>query len=395
MSFFKEAKRYFLIGMGGLLACDPQGGGTTATAGETAASTAGETEPSTGEASTDGATDGPTTGSSEASTGAPTTSGGTGEELGCADVRWAYDVAKFHEVGALAVDSRGHVRATVPGGEAFRVLDLDENGVEVGALEVAYAGNSVRWGGIDGEDNVVLQVQENGPQWPRDWVRKYALDGTLLWEVEFASASDGFVIGTPVPGPDGSVLITRSASLHKLDADGSAVWEQPNPDFMQPSVVNAAGVSVGWLVSTKWVRTLGPDGALLWEVEWGQEAFDDRTFAVDGAGGVVVGEQHHALARFASDGTLAWEKSRTELGRPIDAIAMNEAGQLAVLGRPGEGSPEVLRLDPDGAEVGRRACDQLTSQKVAIDAAGRVTVAGYDFISESGQFDWWVVAFAD
>ncbi|MFY0536201.1 hypothetical protein [Nannocystis pusilla] len=277
------------------------------------------------------------TGDSEASTDAPTTTGGTGEELGCADVRWAYDVTKFHAVGDLAVDSRGHVRATVPGAEAFRVLDLDENGVEVGALEVAYEGNSVRWGGIDGADNVVLQVQENGPQWPRDWVRKYALDGALLWEVEFSSTSDGFVIGRPVPGPDGSVLVTRSASLHKLGADGSVVWELPNPDFMQPFVVNPAGVSVGWLGATKWVRTLGSDGAMLWEVEWGEQALDDRTFAVDGAGGVVVGEQHHALARFASDGTLAWEKSRTELGRPIDAIAMNEAGQLAVLGTPDEG----------------------------------------------------------
>ncbi|PCC71789.1 hypothetical protein SAMN02745121_03141 [Nannocystis exedens] len=367
-----------------MLACDPQGGGTYATAGESAS--AGSTgEASTGEAAT-----------GETSSDAPTTSGGSGSELGCADVRWTHDVAKFSSIRDLVVDARGHVRATESEPDLFRVLDLDPLGVEVAPLEVATADGGVQWGGVDGEGNVVLRVDENGAQFPRDWLRKYSVEGALLWEVEFASTTDGFVLGAPVPGPDGSVVVTRAGSIVLLDAAGSVVWKQPNPDFMQAFARNSAGVTVAVVLSTRRVRSLGPDGALLWEVEWGQEALQDRFLAVDAAGGVVVGETLHGLARFSGDGTLEWEKSEAEVGVRIDGLAMNEAGQVAVLGDPDEPSPSVVvRLGPDGAEVGRRACAQLTGERVAIDGAGQVTVAGYDFLSGNGQYDWWVVAFAE
>ncbi|MDC0717916.1 hypothetical protein [Nannocystis bainbridge] len=377
------AKRLSLC-LGALSACDPQQGGTSASAGETTTST---------DASTTSGTDASTAGT-EATTEATPTTGEPGEPLGCADVRWAYDVAKFQAISDLAVDSRGHVRATLSGAEVFRVLDLDTGGVEVGAFEVSSVDAFVRWGGLDGDDNVVLQVQEDGPQWPRDWVRKFSLDGALLWEVEFAAKSDGFPVGRPAPGPDGSVLVSRSGSLHKFAADGSPVWEQANLDGLQPFAVNAAGVSVAWLLATKIVRVLDPAGIPLWQAEWGQEGLADRFIVLDGAGDVVVGEQHHGLARFSGDGALAWEKTEAELGLRIDGLVMNEAGQLAVLGLPDTGPQVVVSFGPDGAEVGRRACTQLSHVgELAIDAAGRVTIAGYDFIAENGQFDWWIVAF--
>ncbi|WAS94786.1 PQQ-binding-like beta-propeller repeat protein [Nannocystis punicea] len=374
-------EKHWLICLGVLSACNPQGG-DTATAGESA----GSTEPSPGESSTGG---------SETSTDAPTTSGGSGDELGCADVRWAHDVPKLHTLMDLAVDSRGHVRATESEPGTFRVLDLDPQGVELAPLEVSTPEVSARWGGVDGEGNVLLQVEQSTPQAQRDWVRKYSVDGALLWEVEFDLASDGGVLGRPIPGPDGSTVVTHTSSLVALDSAGSVAWKQPNPDFMQAFARSSAGVTAAVVLTTRKVRALGPDGAQLWEVEWGKEALTERFVGVDAAGGVVIGEQLNGLARFSSDGALEWERTEAEVGVTIGALAMNEAGQIAVLGHPIEpnGPPTAVRLGPDGAEVGRRACAELASELVAIDDSGRITVAGYDF--DDGQYDWWVVAFAD
>lgn len=371
------------------LACDPDGGGMNASATDGDASTGtGSTTATTSEGGGAG------TGSATAPTSGGASAGGGTDlnvELECADPRWVHDVYGFSDIWDVAIDGRGHVRVPhwLKSG-VYEVLDLDLDGSRVAALELDVTDGFVRWGGVDDAGNVVLEygevIGENA------WLRKYAVSGALLWEIDLY-AIVGYPGPPPLVAPDGTIVVTGQTSIFKFDADGGVVWELPNPQFMSVSAVNAAGVMVAPVLTTTRVRALGPDGAELWERDWGDQALSDRFFAIDASGAVVIGERFKGIARFTADGTMAWERSEEEIDVQIGRLAMNADGALAVLGDPISqiGRPVAVLLDVAGEIVGTRKCGQFHGTQLAIDGSGRIAVSGYTF--DNGSYDWFAVAF--
>lgn len=327
-----------------------------------------------------------TTGGGEG-TGADTEMPGAG--LGCVDTRWIYEVRGLGEIHDFAVDSRGHVRMEhAPEAGIYRVHDIGLTGWPGRELEFETELESLDWAGVDDQNNLYLRFEAKDGS--RDGLRKFAVDGALVWEV----ASDPALNGYPVIAPDGAAVVTRDSSILKYDAGGKLVWELPNPEYLRVRAINAAGVAVAVVGVSKQVRALGPDGATLWESTWGVEALTDHYYGIAGSGEVVVGEMYNGIARFAADGGLLWERSEDQLGiSSITAMTMNAAGQVAVVGTRPKAATAVFTVDAAGEIGAPRGCPGLTIEAVALDEAGEIYVAGYDYNSDNGQQDWFVVAF--
>lgn len=369
-----------------LLACD-DGGGTTS-----ASATAGDASTSTGDnTGYDWITD-PTTGPDPTTDPSPSTGAPDPIDLECTNPAWIYDKPGYFDVWNIDFAGDGHLRVPYDvNGDVYQVYDLAPDGALAGIFDIDTSNGSVRWGGVDQAGDIVVEYSEDfGNQ---IWLRKYTAAGALSWEVD-VDALIGYVGLIPAVAPDGAVVLSNEKAITKFATDGAVAWQRPNPELRFVYGLNAAGAMVSAVPATTRIQALAPDGALLWERDWGDHALADRDWHIDDAGAIVVSERYKGLARFTADGELAWERTEDELDVDnIADLAVNASGQIAVLGRPvaGPGRPRVVHVTPDGSVAGTRGCADLTGMQLALDASGCAAVAGYQF--DNGQYDWFIVAF--
>lgn len=354
-----------LVALVGLLACDPED--------------AGEPDGTSGGAADTGATD----------TDAPGPD--AGEPIACPDARWEHLDTGAGEFWALAADSRGHLRAQnyTRTGE-WRLIDLDPAGAHAGGIALDPELWFIHFGGVDDGDHAYLALRDRADADPRQRLRKVDTSGALVWEVDVGPAEET-LRNMPAVGPDGSTVVTEQSKMSRRDADGALVWQRPrDPGALLTAVsLNAGGAIAAIELTTARIWVLEPDGSPRWIGEfggrWAEYAF------LDDAGEVIASSDDGVLARFAADGALLWERTAASLGLAgFLGLAMNAAGEVALIGHPTEGpGTQMITLDAAGEAAVVRGCTGASVQHVAIDADGAVYVAGY----VSVNFDAWAAAF--
>jgi uncharacterized delta-60 repeat protein len=184
--------------------------------------------------------------------------------------------------------------------------------------------------------------------------------------------------------------------LTRFAADGALAWQRTfdGPEqFANDRANSVAAAPDGSVYVTG--QTLGvrgdvlllkfsPDGTLVWQQRWDGGATESgAAVAVASDGSVYVtggtnsfGESGHLFVlRFASDGTLVWQRIRAAAAG--EGIAVGPDGSVYAAGlapRPGgfvESDMVLLKLDPQGMLVWQRA---YSAAEIA-DARGGVTVA--------------------
>lgn len=324
------------------------------------------------------------------------------------------DGTKWERAAWVAADGAGNalVAGTLMSGysspveAASIVMKFDPQGALLWrrVYESEFDGSSVRKVLVDAEGNVYVLGLGSGPPGFVTKVKKFAPDGTPLWN--FFDA-DG--IGAPVNfklTPDGHLVIAARSifgSLNgyaKIDLDGNKVWSLAGVQSL--TVGDAAGDSLGntYVVHGEFVagggtviRKLDPAGATLWQAVEPLSAFrvevgsDDRPVASGfpnsgGAGAAFVKLDENggrlwlnsdadgplslllhahmliddandaylaagtlfemAVCKVRSDGTAAW--TATVTGGYASAIALGHAaGSVFVVGGA------TARLDDTGA----------------------------------------------
>jgi uncharacterized delta-60 repeat protein len=229
---------------------------------------------------------------------------------------------------------------------------------------------------------------------------------TVLSETTWGGAGSEVTNGAAV-APDGGVYLAgftssfdpfgqEHAFLVRFAADGSLAWQRTfdGPDQFANDRANGVAVAPDGFVyvtgQTFGVRgdvlllKFSPDGTLVWQRRWDGGATEGgAAVAVASDGSVYVtggtssfGESGHLFVlRFASDGTLVWQRIRAAAAG--EGIAVGPDGSVYAAGlapRPGglvESDMVLVKLDPQGTLVWQRA---YSAAEIA-DARGGVTVA--------------------
>jgi hypothetical protein len=280
----------------------------------------------------------------------------TGVTVGTATIT-ATSVADPTRSASVAVRSlaRGTALWTrqfgVPQGAAARAVAVGPEG------EVAVAGTT--FGAFVGVHQGLEDV----------FVRRYLADGALDWTRQFGTDVRDVPLAVAV-GPAGEVAVggftygvlengyvgPGNAFVRVLDAAGEVLWTRQFGSVENDAVGGLAWTGDGDLIAAGWtlgatdyatafVRRFDPDGGLLW----------DRQF--DLAPGIVYDA--------------------------VEAVAVGPAGEIVVAGRTAD-EAFVRRLDAAG-ELCPDVCwtrpianaGSVVAEGVAVDAAGRVAVAGW------------------
>jgi len=201
------------------------------------------------------------------------------------------------------------------------------------------------------------------------FVRRYLADGELDWTRQFGTA-DRDVPQAVAVGPAGEVAVggftygpiedgyvgDGNAFVRVLDATGEVLWTRQFGSVLNDGVAGLAWTADGDLVAAGRTRA-GPDDAT---------AF---------------------VRRFDPDGVLRWHREfKLTLGPAYDAVeavVVGPSGEIVVAGFT-VGDAFVRRLDAAG-ELCPDACwtrtistaGSVRAEGVAVDAAGRVAVAGW------------------
>ncbi len=341
-----------------------------------------------------------TTGDESGSSSTGTDTGDEPTDFSCAGARWTVVEPKSDDIAAVAVDSRGHARfaaAILP--RDYRVLDLDAAGAIASDFRLPTDPSFIRFAGLDGEGNMLLDIRDREGDDPRQWLRKYDVSGALLWETDLGPYPDTNLLGLPRVAADGSTVLgvqlvsAAELTLRKYDAAGALTWEIPDDSYQSVQAVNAAGFIVMVEPTGSRVRVRTPDGETLWERSWDVPAIESAH--IDAAGHVVAMSPVNKLVRYAPDGELLWETTADALPIPLSHIrhmAVNPAGEIAITGsRMGATGDVAFKLSPAGELAGDFTCDRMTIHRVAIDEAGALYLGGYRF--RNGAYDAVMTAF--
>jgi uncharacterized delta-60 repeat protein len=205
----------------------------------------------------------------------------------------------------------------------------------------------------DGSSYVVGTTHTFGNNLPNIFLLKFAADGSLAWQRTWEGPTAGFFASDEAEdvavAPDDSVYVTG----------------------LTPGVG-------GDVVLLKFA----PDGSLVWQRTWGGSGTErGQTVAVAADGSVYVagstnsfgsGEGDGFLLKFASDGTLIWQKTG-----PVSMVAVAPDGTIYAAGtvpRPdGIAAADVLllKLDPAGNVLWQRTYSAGDS----VDPRGGITIA--------------------
>ncbi len=205
-------------------------------------------------------------------------------------------------------------------------------------------------------------------------ILKYAPDGTLLWQKTWGGNSPEQTYGFCLDG-DGNIIIAGSSQ-----------------SFTAPTF--------DW---ETFIVKFSPAGDLLWQKTWGGSGHDyTQGITADVSGNIYLvgytysfgaGDADMSILKFASDGSLLWQKTWGGDGfdYAVD-VALDAIGGIYVVGNTasyGQGSYDacLLKLDADGliqwaSTVGNYEHD--LAYGIAIDSGGYIWLSGY---VHRGDFD--------
>jgi cysteine-rich repeat protein len=206
------------------------------------------------------------------------------------------------------------------------------------------------------------------------WLRKYSVDGDLLWVQTLDQSFDDVGRGVTVDG-SGNVLLSGSVEvtevsrywwLRKFDSEGVSLWTRSGGGAASDAAMNVATgpndvVAVcGTVAEDVWVRLYSPGGVEIWTRTFDGPALDPGPLseiayavAIDSAGAVVAAGGY---AEAVADGN-AWVRKYTAEG--------DEAWTVTPM------------VDDDGSI-------QL-ARGVAIDSRDYVVVVGLDMVEGVNQ----------
>lgn len=243
------------------------------------------------------------------------------------------DATKWERAAWVAVDGAGNaiVAGTLMSGysspveAASIVMKFDPLGGLLWrqVFDSPFDGSSVRRCLVDGADNVYVLGLGVGPAGLVTRVKKFAPDGTPLWDYFDAAG-----IGAPLHfklAPDGRILIAARAftgnrnGYAKIDLDGNTVWslagvpsltagDTAGDSLGNSYVVHGESASGGGTV----IRKLDPAGAPLWERIEPLAAFrvevgsDDRPVV---SGFPSTGAAGAAFAKLDESGETLWRNA--------------------------------------------------------------------------------------
>jgi len=291
---------------------------------------------------------------------------------------------------AIAVDGSGNVYVTgwegVTGqSDNVWVRKYNSNGDEIWTRTHNGSANDADGGygiAVDGSGNVYVTGEETvtGEDW-NIWVRKYDLDGDVVWTRTYNDVANGADsgYGIAVDG-SGNVYVTGEEAVtgessniwvRKYDLDGDVVWTRTYND-----VANGGDYGYG--------------------------------IAVDGSGNVYVNGEEAVtgegwniwMRKYDSDGDVVWTRTYNDVANGGDSgygIAVDRSGNVYVTGYEavtGEGSNIwVRKYDSDGDVVWTRTYNGTANSwdrgyGIAVDGGGNVYVTGYEFVTGESYNIW-------
>jgi uncharacterized delta-60 repeat protein len=270
-------------------------------------------------------------------------------------------------------------------------------------------------------------------------VAKFAPDGALLWQrtIDGTANSGDQAYSVAVDNRDNVVAAgftfnsgtSRDFTVAKFAPDGTLLWQQNvngtangNEEALSVAVdtlgnVVAAGFTTNADSGEDFtVVKFAPDGALLWQrtangtANRGDEAW---SVAADTLGNVVAAGyttnadtgQDFAVAKFAADGTLLWQRTRNGTADGLDwafRVAVDTLGNVVAAGyitNTDTGRDfTVAKFAPDGTLLWQRTGNGTANgndgaSSVAVDTVGNVVAAGYTRNTDTGP-DFTVAKFA-
>ena len=219
------------------------------------------------------------------------------------------------------------------------------------------------------------------------------------------------------PSPAGPVILAPGASIsftwvYHADSAGSVVFTGTvtGTDECLGVLVSArnAGVTVATAMA---VSRCPPDTG--WSVDYDSPASgsdEAKGVATDGAGNVVVAGTRGGdweIRKYSPAGSFLWEASYGSPAGGFDsasAVAVDGGGSIVVAGYamrsdllPGGYDWLVRKYDPGGVLIWSRTHsgpvfagnDQATG--IAVDSAGNILVAGYEYRADLSQYNNWLV----
>ncbi|MBK6435078.1 MAG: InlB B-repeat-containing protein [Rhodanobacteraceae bacterium] len=330
---------------------------------------------------------------------------------------------------ALAVDASGNVLVTgysynSSGNYDYATVKYASDGTQLWVQTYNGTGNNNDYAyalAVDASGNVLVTGNAyNGSS--NDYATvKYASDGTPLWVQTYNGTGNNHDYANALAvDASGNVLVTGRSNnggnddyaTVKYASDGTPLWVQTyngtgnNTDQANALAVDASGnvlvtgYSIGSSGNADYATVkYASDGTPLWVQTYngtGNNYDYANALAVDASGNVLVtgysysssGNADYATVKYASDGTPLWVQTYNGTGNNTDvayALAVDAGGNVLVTGRSysssGNDDYATVKYASDGTQLWVHNYDggrglQDTARAVAVDANGRVTIAG-------------------
>ncbi|MBM3315254.1 PQQ-like beta-propeller repeat protein, partial [candidate division WOR-3 bacterium] len=136
-------------------------------------------------------------------------------------------------------------------------------------------------------------------------------DGTILW------SGDGWAVGAPVIGPDGTIYQETPHDLRAFKPDGTPLWTFRHfGAFMSTPAIAADGTIYVTSLEAPFLQAISPSGEELWRgLPWSED-FLDGPVAIGPDGTVYFAGEDGPLCAFAGTSPLAnspWPKYQHDL----------------------------------------------------------------------------------
>ena len=284
---------------------------------------------------------------------------------------------------------------------ASRANDIAMKVVLDAAGDVIITGNSY----LSTTREDMLTIKYSATNGAMVWLHRYSGAGNRNdWAREVAVDKDGNVVVTASAGFLRDSVQTNSYVAKYAASDGALLWEKDYTNGAASALaldnsgnVVVAGVSYqsgAWEYYT--AKHAGVGGSVLWEKR-GPNGFSANAVAVDEKDNVVV-IGHSATIKYASDGTLLWEKSME--GVSGIALEFDLNGNILVtgsIGYPFDDYYTAKLAALDGALVWEKRYNGPANKVdyargIAVDAAGNVVVTGSS--ANGSYYDYYTVKYA-
>jgi parallel beta-helix repeat protein len=203
-------------------------------------------------------------------------------------------------------------------------------------------------------------------------------DGTVKWEYYI---EEGFMKASPVIGADGTIYIgSRERVLYAINPAGTLKWskklDDPDPHgWISGSVVLAPDGTI-YVATYHLLHALWSDGTEKWSYYIGNHQISSPSLGADGT--IYIGTHDRIFYAFNPDGTLKWTFNTS--GIVYDSAAIASDGTIYIITSNGT----LYALSPDGTQKWNCKTGNCYSSPV-IGADGTIYVGTYSGVFAVGS----------